>query len=112
MKLSEIQDISISQRLALEEQEQGLERQFLPKLPDIKSHALVVSGIRRCGKSTLLRQFVRKLNQPYFYLNFDDIRLASFYEADFGLINLQGCSPNLLWLGIAVRYSQLLDRHV
>jgi predicted AAA+ superfamily ATPase len=60
---------------------------MLPELPDIRSHALVVNGIRRCGKSTLLRQFVRKLGRPYFYLNFDDIRLAPFSRADYGLID-------------------------
>jgi len=88
MKLSEIQEISAGQRLALEKQEQGLERQILSKLPDIQSHALVISGIRRCGKSTLLRQFVQKLGRPYFYLNFDDIRLASFIHEDYRLLDI------------------------
>jgi predicted AAA+ superfamily ATPase len=87
MKLSDIQDIAKGQKLALEKQELGLERLLLPELPDIQSHALVVSGIRRCGKSTLLRQFVQKLERPYFYLNFDDIRLSSFARADFGLLD-------------------------
>jgi predicted AAA+ superfamily ATPase len=87
MKLSEIQDISADQKLALEKQEQGLKRHVLPELPDIQSHALVVSGIRRCGKSTLLRQFVQRLKRPYYYLNFDDIRLVSFSHADFGLLD-------------------------
>jgi predicted AAA+ superfamily ATPase len=59
----------------------------LPELPDIQSHALVVSGIRRCGKSTILRQFVKKLKRSYFYLNFDDIRLAAFSSADFSLLD-------------------------
>jgi len=43
MKLSEIQDIVESQKLALNKQVQGLKRGLLPELPDIKSHALVVS---------------------------------------------------------------------
>jgi len=87
MKLSEVKDISAAQKLALEQQEQGFKRLVLPELPDIHSHALVVSGIRRCGKSTLLRQFVKKLDRPYFYLNFDDIRLAAFSLADFSLLD-------------------------
>ncbi|MDR0302721.1 MAG: ATP-binding protein [Treponema sp.] len=87
MKLSEIQDISATQRLALENQDQGLKRFALSELPDIQSHALVVCGIRRCGKSTLLRQFVQKLKRTYYYLNFDDIRLASFSHTDFGLLD-------------------------
>ncbi|MCL2192584.1 MAG: ATP-binding protein [Treponema sp.] len=87
MRLSEIRDISAGQKLALERQEPGLKRQGLRHLPDIQSHALIVSGIRRCGKSTLLRQFVQELKRPFFYLNFDDIRLASFTGGDFALID-------------------------
>jgi predicted AAA+ superfamily ATPase len=87
MKLSEIKDISAGQKLALEKQEQGLKRHVLPELPDIQSHALVVCGIRRCGKSTLLCQFVQNLKRSYFYLNFDDIRLVSFSHADFDLLD-------------------------
>jgi predicted AAA+ superfamily ATPase len=87
MKLSEIQDISIRQKFALKKQEIGLKRQILPELPDIKTHALIVSGIRRCGKSTLLHQFVKGLKRPFFYLNFDDIRLSSFTHEDFVLID-------------------------
>jgi predicted AAA+ superfamily ATPase len=87
MKLSEIQDIGVTQKMMLENQEQGLKRHLLTELPDIQSHALVVCGIRRCGKSTLLRQFVKKLNRPYYYFNFDDIRLASFSHTDFRLLD-------------------------
>jgi predicted AAA+ superfamily ATPase len=87
MKLSEIKDIAESQKLALDRQEKGLKRLLLPELPDIQSHALVVSGIRRCGKSTLLRQFVHKLKKPWFYLNFDDIRLTGFSHKDFVLLD-------------------------
>jgi predicted AAA+ superfamily ATPase len=87
MKLSEIQEISVEQNLALGRQDQGTERSILPDLPDFQSHALVVSGIRRCGKSTLLHQFVKRLDRPCFYLNFDDIRLASFSKEDFRLLD-------------------------
>ena len=87
MKLSDIREINGYQKRGLEEQEQGLLRQILPELPDLQSHALVITGIRRCGKSTLLRQFMQRLNRPYFYLNFDDIRFASFTHEDFALID-------------------------
>jgi predicted AAA+ superfamily ATPase len=87
MKLSDIQAIGATQKTALEKQEQGLERHALPGLPDIQSHALVICGIRRCGKSTLCRQFVRKLKRPYYYLNFDDMRLVSFSHTDFQLLD-------------------------
>ncbi|GHV61799.1 hypothetical protein AGMMS49587_06870 [Spirochaetia bacterium] len=69
------------------EQDSGIRRNGLPALPDIQSHALVVSGIRRCGKSTLLHQFVNKLGRPFFYFNFDDLRLYDFSAADFELLD-------------------------
>ena len=87
MKLSDIAEACTIQRGVLDKQDSGLERFLLPELPDIQSHALVVSGIRRCGKSTLLRQFVKKLRRDYFYLNFDDLRLADFSHADFQLLD-------------------------
>jgi len=87
MKLSDIAEAAKTQKAALDKQDSGLERFLLPNLPDIQSHALVVSGIRRCGKSTLLRQFVKKLRRDYFYLNFDDLRLADFSHADFQLLD-------------------------
>ncbi|GHT66616.1 hypothetical protein FACS1894110_10610 [Spirochaetia bacterium] len=71
----------------MDEQGSGLRRNSLSELPDIRSHALVVSGIRRCGKSTLLYQFVKKLGRPFFYFNFDDLRLYDFSVADFGLLD-------------------------
>ena len=87
MRLSEIKEICAGQKSALEKQELGLERLLLTELSDIQSHALVVSGIRRCGKSTLLRQFVQKLKREFFYFSFDDIRLTSFSPADFALLD-------------------------
>ncbi|MEN8255776.1 MAG: ATP-binding protein [Verrucomicrobiota bacterium] len=43
---------------------------------------VVISGIRRCGKSTLLRQFAETLDD-FHYLNFDDERLFGFGVSDF-----------------------------
>ena len=87
MKLSDLLEICSSQKNALDAQDPGLERHLLQHLPDIKTHALVISGIRRCGKSTLLRQFVKKLDREYLYLNFDDLRIADFSKADYRLLD-------------------------
>ena len=87
MKLSEIQEIAEAQQAALEVRDSGYERELLAGLPDIKSHALIISGIRRCGKSTLLHQFVKQRGRPFFYFNFDDLRLAGFSSADYGLMD-------------------------
>ncbi len=47
-------------------------------------HAVVVSGVRRCGKSTLLDQVIGRL-YPHgvYYLNFADERLVDFGVEDF-----------------------------
>ncbi|MBU1203689.1 MAG: ATP-binding protein [Nanoarchaeota archaeon] len=41
---------------------------------------IIISGVRRCGKSTLLNQI--RTNQCY-YINFDDERLINFKVSDF-----------------------------
>jgi len=39
---------------------------------------VVISGIRRCGKSSLLKLIAKKRNKNSIYINFDDIRLSNF----------------------------------
>ena len=87
MKFSTIHETCMTQKTALNARDSGLERVLLSELPVIKTHALVVSGIRRCGKSTLLHQFIKKMSRDFFYLNFDDLRLADFSHADYGLLD-------------------------
>ena len=38
----------------------GFEREILPQIPVVMSFATIITGIRRCGKSTLLRQLLRQ----------------------------------------------------
>ncbi|MDR2095996.1 MAG: ATP-binding protein [Treponema sp.] len=87
MKLSEILDVVETQRVVLKRQAQGLLRKALESLPDIQSYALVITGIRRCGKSTLLRQFVQKLGREFIYLSFDDLRFWDFSPSDYQLLD-------------------------
>ena len=46
-------------------------------------HVVVISGIRRCGKSTLLQQLRQQQTEQAYYLNFDDDRLLGFHVEDF-----------------------------
>lgn len=53
------------------------------------SEVLIITGIRRCGKSVLLQQLRNKLKEQDFFFNFDDERLVNFTVADFQ--TLQEC---------------------
>ena len=44
---------------------------------------IIISGIRRCGKSSLLKIISKKLNEKSIYINFDDIRLTDFNVNNF-----------------------------
>ena len=44
---------------------------------------VVISGVRRCGKSTFLAELRSLLPEKHFYLNFDDDRLMRFTVEDF-----------------------------
>jgi len=44
---------------------------------------LVISGVRRCGKSVLLQQIRNRRHERDYYLNFDDERLIHFTVDDF-----------------------------
>ena len=46
------------------------------------SHATVLTGVRRCGKSTLQAQLMRRAKLA-FYCNFEDTRLFGIQPADF-----------------------------
>jgi predicted AAA+ superfamily ATPase len=44
---------------------------------------IIISGIRRCGKSTLLQKIRNGAKEKDYYLNFEDDRLVNFTVADF-----------------------------
>ncbi|MBW8334745.1 MAG: ATP-binding protein [Prolixibacteraceae bacterium] len=87
MKYSELKAVVNEQIDMLYSFELGTSRELLGSLPVINSHALVVSGIRRCGKSVLLHQFIRNEIDEVFYFNFADIRLYEFSASDFVLLD-------------------------
>jgi predicted AAA+ superfamily ATPase len=95
-----LKEILIQQKISISAKDAGMKREQLQSLPDTKSHALIVSGIRRCGKSTLLFQLLRERYPEAVYLNFDDPRLYDFGIEDFvkldELINESG-NPVLMF---------------
>ncbi len=58
------------------------------KLGEIKNfvkikHSIVITGVRRCGKSVFLSQIINNFFDNYYYINFEDERLAGFDLKDF-----------------------------
>lgn len=89
MKTSLLKEILLEQKLNRAARDRGVPRSALShvekfaKLP----HAVVVSGVRRCGKSTLLNQVLHRLYEDQsHYINFEDERLADFKVEDFNTL--------------------------
>lgn len=49
---------------------------------------VVISGVRRCGKSYFLRQIREKNNEKDYYFRFDDERLINFSVEDFETLDI------------------------
>lgn len=77
----------------------GLIRDSLKDIPVADSFATIITGIRRCGKSTLLLQLLRRDYENAVYLNFDDIRLAGFEREDLSrlLVEIQSRAIEVLF---------------
>ncbi len=83
IRQDEIALVIDSQRETFLKQDSGFTRDALTYIPVAESFATIITGIRRCGKSTLLLQLLRRDYQDAVYLNFDDIRLSGFETGDF-----------------------------
>ncbi len=70
------------QKEEIDRSDAGIRREKLADIDPHSSHAIVLSGIRRCGKSTLLKQ-VSKNVKRFYYFNFDDPKAVDFELADF-----------------------------
>jgi len=100
LKKSTLEEVIDFQKNRIEQSDLGLMRDILDELVDIpEQFALIISGIRRCGKSTLLNQYISKLlNSPYLYLNFDSAKLYTFDVDDFELLDKVISESKYKWL--------------
>ncbi|MBQ6561201.1 MAG: ATP-binding protein [Paludibacteraceae bacterium] len=63
----------------------GIERKIDQSLVDCQE-VLVLTGVRRCGKSVLMQQIRAKRSEKDYFISFDDDRLLHFTVDDFQLL--------------------------
>lgn len=80
-----LKDIIKSQKETLMKLEKGITREKKKDIKIIDSFAFMITGVRRCGKSTLLHQLIKD-NKKSYYLNLEDPRLEGFTLSDFNKI--------------------------
>ena len=82
--------VLVEQRESLLQKPIGIKREVLDHIVSKINlpHIIVLTGIRRCGKSTLLRQIIDDTynNDDFYYINFEDERLFNFNAKDFNQI--------------------------
>jgi uncharacterized protein len=72
-----------SQQLGYTSKNTGVERELLHQIPQASGFASIISGIRRCGKSTLQLQIKKQFFPTEgLFLNFEDPRLAGIVSND------------------------------
>jgi predicted AAA+ superfamily ATPase len=84
---SQLAEVADAQAENFQNKNVGWQRELLPKLKLPNNFALIITGIRRCGKSTLLFQLLREKFSNAFYLHFEDPRLAGFENDDFNRLS-------------------------
>lgn len=80
---SEIEISYLNQNLRRFTVREGTTREYLSHITRKSNHIQVLSGVRRCGKSTLMRQLIKKHGKNIAYFNFEDPRIFNFNLSDF-----------------------------
>ncbi len=83
----QLKQIVVSQRENILKKSFGIERSVLKEIEQKRKmpHVVVITGVRRCGKSTLLKQIIEQYykNKEFYYINFEDERLFNFDASKF-----------------------------
>ncbi|MFA6336179.1 MAG: ATP-binding protein [Bacteroidales bacterium] len=83
-----IREVCVRQRENAKSVDNMLDRWIGNEFRSSSSHALVITGVRRCGKSTLLAEIISRLiDSDYFSLNFDTPLLFDFSVNDFSRLD-------------------------
>ena len=86
MKASEIRKV-VEEQCEERGRHLGMPRDALGNVFCEEGFATIVTGVRRCGKSTLLNQWADSREGKIVSVHFDDLRLAAFETSDFSLLD-------------------------
>src|SRR3989338_2101930 len=74
-----------AQRKEILSANKSIEREKLEDVKILDSFAIILSGVRRCGKSTLLKHMIKNVKN-FYYFNFEDPIAVSFELSDFQVL--------------------------
>ena len=80
---STLENCVAEQKANMLKQLTGVTREQKSDITIIQDFITIITGIRRCGKSTLMLQMIKKLGNDYAYFNFEDPRIVGFETHDF-----------------------------
>lgn len=86
MEKAVLKEVILEQKKALRSFDTGTKRDIMDMIAGYlpMPHAVIISGIRRVGKSTLLAQIIKNYyKDEMFYFSFEDERLINFRLEDF-----------------------------
>jgi uncharacterized protein len=64
-----------------------IHREQMVSFATVNTHIEIISGVRRCGKSTLMRQFMDQCNERFAFFSFEDSRIFGFEVDDFSKLD-------------------------
>ncbi|MBI2044434.1 ATP-binding protein [Candidatus Pacearchaeota archaeon] len=84
----DLRRIVLKQKEEIEKLDGAIKRDILDEILNWfkDNRVIILTGIRRCGKSTLLRQIMNQ-KKNYCYVNFEDERFLDFKAQDFEKLN-------------------------
>ena len=85
-----LKELVVEQKKDFEKKEKFVERTILKEIKQYINlpHVIIISGLRRSGKSTLLKEIKHRYyeDENIYYFNFEDERLVNFTLEDFNLL--------------------------